>query len=130
MQFTSEQIKKAKTAKSADELLAMANAEGVEITPEQAEIFFNTVSVDGELTDEQLLSVAGGSKGETEDRPKPKYYYRQVLVHRTRGNKIEVRDVLDYSKEHGYRYYYKPLGFGTKLYGILESTLDTEYIPC
>ena len=37
MKFTDEMLEKAKTAKSAEELLAMAKAEKVELTEEEAE---------------------------------------------------------------------------------------------
>lgn len=72
MKLTSEQIKKAKTAKSAEELCQMANAEGVEITPEQAEIFLDIISKNGELTDDELSAVAGGSKGD-DNVPAPEF---------------------------------------------------------
>ena len=60
MNITKELIEKAKTAKSAEELLAMAKAESVELTEEQAEKAFAELHKTGELSDEELNSVAGG----------------------------------------------------------------------
>ena len=60
MQFSKELIEKAKTAKSAEELLAMAKAENVELTEEQAEKALAQLNRNGELSDEELDNVAGG----------------------------------------------------------------------
>ena len=45
--------------KTADELLALAKAEGVELTREQAEEYIKLMGA-RELTDEELAKVAGG----------------------------------------------------------------------
>ena len=55
-----ELIEKAKTAKSAEELLEMAKAEGMELTAEEAEKHFCELHKTGELSDEELDSVSGG----------------------------------------------------------------------
>ena len=60
MKYSKELIEKAKTAKTAEELLAMAKAESVELTEEQAEKAFAELHKTGELSDEELNSVAGG----------------------------------------------------------------------
>ena len=60
MKYSKELIEKAKTAKTAEELLAMAKAERVELTEEQAEKAFAELHKTGELSDEELNSVAGG----------------------------------------------------------------------
>ena len=60
--FTPEMIEKAKTAKSAEELLEIAKANGVEMTASEAATYFaqlNTKS--GELGDDELDDVAGGA---------------------------------------------------------------------
>ena len=56
MTFTKEQIRKAMTCKTVDELLAYANSEGISITPEQAEEY---IAQNGrrKLTDEELAHV-------------------------------------------------------------------------
>ena len=60
MNVSKELLEKAKAAKSAEELLAMAKAESVELTEEQAEKAFAELHKTGELSDEELNSVAGG----------------------------------------------------------------------
>ena len=60
MKFTDEMLEKAKTAKSAEELLAMAKAEKVELTEEEAVKAFAELNKSGELSDEELDNVAGG----------------------------------------------------------------------
>ena len=60
MKYSKELIEKAKTAKTAEELLAMAKAESVELTEEQAAKAFAELHKTGELSDEELNSVAGG----------------------------------------------------------------------
>ena len=62
-----ELIAKLKEAKSADELLALAKENGVEIAPEKAKELFQQLS-GGELTDDQLESVAGGGLSEQEQQ--------------------------------------------------------------
>ena len=64
MTFTNEQIIKAKAAKTAEELLAMAKESGIEMTAEQAAKYFAELNKQGELSDDELTSVAGGGKDE------------------------------------------------------------------
>ena len=60
MQFSKELIEKAKTAKSAEELLAMAKAEGLELPEGEAKTVFSKLNKTGELSDEELNNVSGG----------------------------------------------------------------------
>lgn len=60
MNFTKELIEKAKTAKSAEDLLAMAKSENVELTAAQAEKAFADLHHTGALADEELDNVSGG----------------------------------------------------------------------
>ena len=60
MKFLNEMIEKAKTAKSAEELLAMAKAEHFELTEEQAAKALAQLNRNGELSDEELDNVSGG----------------------------------------------------------------------
>ena len=60
MNISKELIEKAKTAKSAEELLEMAKAEHIELTEEQAAKAFAELNKMGELSDEELDNVAGG----------------------------------------------------------------------
>ena len=63
MKISKELLEKAKTAKSAEELLELAKAENVELTVEQAKEYFATIHASGELSDEELDNVAGGCGG-------------------------------------------------------------------
>ena len=58
-ELTREQIEKAMACKNADELMALAKAEGYELTKEEAEAFLAEVS-EVELSDEVLGKAAGG----------------------------------------------------------------------
>ena len=60
--LTPEMIEKAKAAKTAEELLAIAKAEGVEMTEAEAAAYFAQLNPKtGELDDDDLDNVAGGS---------------------------------------------------------------------
>lgn len=62
--FSSEWIKKARQAKSAEELLALAGENGVEMTAEEAAAYYAKLNpAPGELADEELDNVAGGGCG-------------------------------------------------------------------
>lgn len=63
MNITKELLEKAKQAKTAEELLAMAKAENIELTAEQAAKAFAELNKTGELSDEELDNVAGGGCG-------------------------------------------------------------------
>ena len=83
MNISKELLEKAKTAKSAEELLAMAKAENIELSAEEAESSFTKLHKTGELSDEELDNVAGGrlcSPGDPKwnigDRVR--YYYEYV----------------------------------------------------
>ncbi len=56
-----EMIKKAKTAGSVEELLVMAKENGYEMTEEEAKTVFSRFNSTGELADDELETVAGGS---------------------------------------------------------------------
>ena len=86
MQFNEEQIRKAIAAKSAEELLEMARAEGFSLTEEEAERYFKVLHADPadaecmELSEEEQENVAGGtcySEGVTDHVFKK---YRQYAI--------------------------------------------------
>ena len=62
--LTPEIIEKAKAAASADELIAIAKENGLEITSEEAKTFFEQLNANGAVADEELDLVAGGCGGE------------------------------------------------------------------
>ena len=63
--LTPELIAKAKEAKSAEELFALAGANGVEITEEEANTYFAQLNANGAVSDDELDLVAGGCGEET-----------------------------------------------------------------
>ena len=60
MNVSKELLEKAKTAKSAEELIEMAKEENIELTVEQAAKAFAELKKSGELSDEELDNVSGG----------------------------------------------------------------------
>ena len=94
MKFTDEMLEKAKTAKSAEELLAMAKAEKVELTEEEAVKAFAELNKTGELSDEELDNVSGGCGRDYEPSGEtPKFHVgdRLAMVHPVIGRSIAVR---------------------------------------
>jgi predicted ribosomally synthesized peptide with nif11-like leader len=71
--LTPEMIEKAKAAESAEELLAIAKANGVEMTADEAATYFAQLNPkSGELDDDDLDNVAGGTcgvVGDSSNRP-------------------------------------------------------------
>lgn len=61
--FTPEIIEKAKRAKSAEELTALAKENGIELTEDEAKEYFERLNKSDELSDEELDNVAGGGCG-------------------------------------------------------------------
>ena len=55
-----ELLEKLQAAKSAEELIEIAKANGVEIAPDKAEELFAKLNAQGELSDEDLEKIAGG----------------------------------------------------------------------
>ena len=62
--MANEIMEKLKAAKSAEELLEIAKANGKELTAEQAKMLFDGLRGGGELSDEDLDKVAGGAADE------------------------------------------------------------------
>ena len=62
MKFTPEQLAKAKTAKSAEELFAYAKEIGAPMNEDEAKVFFEQWHKEDELADEELENVSGGSQ--------------------------------------------------------------------
>ncbi|MGN0597733.1 MAG: hypothetical protein ACI4J1_10470 [Ruminiclostridium sp.] len=57
-----ELLKKLKAAKSAQELIEMAKAEGKELSAEDAEKMFAELNAEGELPEELTENIAGGKR--------------------------------------------------------------------
>ena len=61
-ELTKEQIQKAMACETAEELMELAKAEGVELTKEEAEAYMAELE-DYELDEDTLKNVAGGLSG-------------------------------------------------------------------
>ena len=72
MTLSKEMMARAKKAASAEELAALAEAEGFFLTGTEAEELFCFLRAEGELDDSELDMVAGG-KGEPAPRPEPRF---------------------------------------------------------
>ena len=72
MNVSKELLEKARTANSAEELLAMAKAENIKLTQEDAVKAFAEFNKTGEISDEELDNVAGGC-GDPETPGEPKF---------------------------------------------------------
>ena len=110
MNITKELFEKAKTAKSAEELLAMEKAENIEISAEEAAKAFAELNKTGELSDEELDNVAGGCS----PSDPPKYnigdyvqYYYQYEIGWTRYAKSTTCSIIEDIKEDGSTWMYK-----------------------
>jgi hypothetical protein len=64
--LTSEQIRKVKAAKSAEELLELAKANNIEMTEEAAKTYFEQLNANGAVSDEELDVMANGGCGDEE----------------------------------------------------------------
>lgn len=61
-EMTREQIQKVMACETVEELMAVAKAEGIELTEKEAEAYMDEF-ISTELDDEALAKVAGGSWG-------------------------------------------------------------------
>ena len=69
MELNKELLEKAKTATSAEELLALAKENGIEMTEEEAKEYFSKLNTKtGELADDELDNVSGGCSSGDEER--------------------------------------------------------------
>lgn len=94
MNISKELVEKAKTAKLAEELLAMAKAENIELNAEEAAQAFAKMNKNGELSDEELDNVSGGCGRDYEPSGEtPKFHVgdRLAMVHPVIGRSIAVR---------------------------------------
>ena len=102
MNISKELIEKAKTAKSAEELLEMAKAENIELTEAQAAKAFAELSKNGELSDEELDNVAGGGCGGRT----PKFSVNDRVSHKGSDGKEVYGTVVRVGEEKYYYVYY------------------------
>ena len=101
MKISKELLEKAKTAKTAEELLAMAKAEKIELTEEEATKAFAELNKNGQLSDEELDNVAGGCEGRT-----PKFSVNDRVSHKGSDGKEVYGTVVRIGQEKYYYVYY------------------------
>lgn len=125
MNFTKEMITKAQLAKSVEELMALAQGEGIELSEQNAQTYFNFLNSNGELSESELDFVAGG-KGEPSGPPAPKFRVGQQfrIFYATTGTiahgVITGIDFTCYSPQSGYKYFVQYEGGGQD-YWYLET---------
>lgn len=91
MRFSKELLDKAKSAKSAEELIELAKAEGMELSADEAEKAFADLHRSGELADEELDSVAGGCGGRYAPSPDGRVgSEREVVFLYAVGQEVEI----------------------------------------
>lgn len=100
MNVSKELLEKAKAAKSAEELLALAKNEGIELTAEQAAKAFAELNKTGEVSDEELDNVSGGCGG----RP-PKFSVNDRVSHKGSDGKAVYGTVVRIASELDYMYH-------------------------
>ena len=109
MNISKELLEKAKTAKSAEELLEMAKAEHIELTAEQATKALAKMNKNSELSDEELDNVAGGCGDSNKSGDTPKYSVGQRGCTCVGPNKVyyvieEVLPKVDGTYQYRIRY--------------------------
>ena len=128
MQYTPEQLTKAKQAKSAEELLAMAKASGIAMSADESAKYFAELNKHGELSDDELNSVAGGKDEEEEERPAPKYQVGQKLK-RKNQNRIRAEGCTITACEwYRDKYYYDILYDDGEATFINEEALQDHFV--
>ncbi len=60
MEMNNELLERARKVKSAEELMALAKENGMELSEESAAAYFEEMHKSGELSDDELDNVAGG----------------------------------------------------------------------
>ena len=117
MNFSPELIAKAKAAKCAEELIALAKDNNVELTEEQAKTYFEQLNETGAVSDDELEAVAGGACGDVE------YYTIKTLPEKTA---VEVINGECCSKCKGTKGYAKSLA----VYGYAAGSVGIYCVPC
>ena len=79
--MNNELIAKAAEAKSAEELLALAKENGIEMTEDNAKEIYERMNASGELSDDELDSVSGGGCKKATDKRKLVYFTDCPICH-------------------------------------------------
>ena len=81
MNFTPEMLNIAKNAKTAEELIALARENNVEVSEEEIKAYFEKTHTKYEMTDDELNNVVGGGCGKDEDKPLRYTYGAYTYTH-------------------------------------------------
>ncbi len=92
--LTPELLEKAKQAKTAEELIALAKENGTEMTEESAKAYFDQLHKTGELADEELGNISGGACHARDGR-----MITTVLNYCSHWQCDNDRDISKYSEE-------------------------------
>ena len=115
MNISKEILEKAKTAKTAEELLAMAKEENINMTEKEATKIFADLHKSGELSDEELDNVTGGCGGRFTPSPDGKAgSEREVVFLYQIGQEVEI-----YTN-------YSGMSTRTKRHIVLERTISSD----
>ena len=101
-------IEKARAAKSAEELMAIAKENGMELTEEKAAEYFAQLNKSGELSDDELDSVAGGG------------CQAEALAHKS--NDLKVGDVIRCFNWDAFDDHYETCSCGNTYFRITKIT--------
>ena len=121
MEMNKELLAKAKEAKTPDELMSLANENGIELTAESAASYFERLnSKTGELSDSELDNVSGGCGGGYDaGRPHPRFAVGEsvLYIHSWIGaNRITATGkVVKRSYEDGSWYYTLKIHDGSEI---------------
>lgn len=63
MKFTNEQMKKARMAKSPEELMSLAKLNGIDLSTDEAKKHYDSLHYTGAISDDELANVSGGGCG-------------------------------------------------------------------
>lgn len=69
MKMTNEVLEKARSAENSEALWALAKGNGMEITQEEAQDYYERLHKQGELSDQELENVTGGCGGSSKPTP-------------------------------------------------------------
>lgn len=104
MNFTKEQVEKAKLAKNAGEILSFAKENGIDLTEDEAKKYFADLHKEGAVADEELNNVSGGCGGSSKPSPKFKVGQEVFKFYAVTFDRGEIVAVLDYDSDNGYLY--------------------------
>ena len=79
-EITKEMLKQALECKTAEDLIAFAKTEGVDLTKEEAEAYFDELS-ECELKDGELKHIAGGKAPGGGDKSIPPLFNSREKIH-------------------------------------------------